>query len=424
MNFEFEKILKDAMEPEETTPAELSQAVLQQVKEAKHMKKVNRTKVIKAAAIAGTIVLASGGVAYASSSIWYPTVAKRFGVSGDIKAQHQLEKDGFADVVEKNTDAALQSSATDKNIEISVEQVVSDQNEAQVYFKATFGEEYTPVEKAATAVYEDKEKKDDWRIQYFVEKSRVTYQGKEVSCSIDAVDVIDEHTVLYCCRVKLDGIVVNAEKNAIEIGISSFGEWNEETMKTDTVIAGDWTVAYEASCGTKVRIYTLNKKVKILDAVVTLEKIEVTPVSYKLYVKNDEGWNKIWSKDGIVEMDEEYNTIKDKEGNIPILEMVTNTEELDRRLDEIEEKKIYGDKIIRSFLLTSAFFLDENGQNLNDGGGCRLEDEKDPAYGIIDGNWYAGSTYEQICNLHKMRFAGQIVDISGCDYQEVVTVEE
>ena len=215
-------------------------------------------------------------------------------------------------------------------------------------------------------------------------------------------------------------ILNSRAENLIEIGataLDSYGYLDDEefTLEAQKIANDLWEIELPEDVNSK-------KVNKVLN--VTLEKIEVTPVSYKLYVKNDEGWNKIWSKDGIVEMDEEYNTIKDKEGNIPILEMVTNTEELDRRLDEIEEKKIYGDKIIRSFLLTSAFFLDENGQNLNDGGGCRLEDEKDPAYGIIDGNWYAGSTYEQICNLHKMRFAGQIVDISGCDYQEVVTVEE
>lgn len=424
MNFEFEKILRDAMQSEEITPPKLSQAVLQQVKEEKNMKKVHRAKVIKAAAVVGMILLVSGGVAHASSSIWYPPVAKRFGVSGDTKMQQQMEKDGFADVVDRNTDIALQSSDTDKDIEISVEQVVSDQNEAQVYFTATFGEEYEPVEKAPIVVKDEKAEQADWRIKYFIDESKVTYQGKETNCSISAVDVIDEHTVLYCCRIRLDGIAANVKKNTIRIGIFSFGEWNEKKKTHDTVVTGEWKVSYEASCGMKVGVYTLNKKVKILDTVVTLVKLEVTPVSSKLYVKNDEGWHKIWYTDGLAEVDDEYEMIEDKDGNIPILEMVKGDEALDRRLQEIEDKKIYGDKVISSFILSGAYFFDENGQQLNENGECQLEDEMDSSYGIVNGKWYAGIGYEQIAKLRKMRFAGQMVDLSECDYQEIVTMEE
>lgn len=418
MKYDFEKLLRDTMQPKDTTPARLSQAVLQQVKEEKNMKKTNKTKFVKAAAIAATVILASGSVVYASSSMWYPQIAKRFGVLEDKNSQQQLEKEGFVDVVQQDTDGALQTSATDKNITIGIEQVVSDQNVAQVYLKATFGAEYEPVEKVAI---DGKEGQEDWRSKYFIENSKVTYQGKEVNSTISAVDVIDQHTILYCCYIELEGAVANAQENPITISIPDFKEWNEEEKKPVTVVEGKWSMAYEANCGTKVGIYTLNKKVKILDTVVTLAKLEVTPVSCKLYVKNDKGWKTIWGKDGIVELDDQDNVVEDENGNSILYEMVENTEKLDQRLEEIAKKKSYGSKRMSSILLTGAFYYDDQGQIETGGGKCQLEDENDKSYGLLEESWHSGTGYKKI---RKIRFAGQMVDLSDCEYQEIVTLEK
>ena len=107
------------------------------------MRKVGiRGKIVKAAIIAVGITMTIGTGVYASSSLWHPFVAERFGISSDMDAQKELVDDGFVSVPEETDKDALVSTVEDKGIKLELLQTVAGHERAQVYIQATFDEEY------------------------------------------------------------------------------------------------------------------------------------------------------------------------------------------------------------------------------------------------------------------------------------------
>lgn len=405
MKYDLEELIKKDMTIEENTPKELSELVRKMMKEGVPVEKEARNKkakVVKAATVILAAVLATGGVAYAATCIWNPKVAEIIGIDGNQKVMREMEQQGFVDgPLSTSMDNGQVYSATDKDITVEVLQTIADGDYTQVYLQASFGEKYTILEDKINKVTGNKLPK------IRIGDSKVTCSdGKEFSAAGNVEEVVDEHTVILHYE-----FAHNFSDCGVELSIYSFVCNSLDKNVSNTVAKGNWTLKWNPSQGTTKGVYRLNRDIDINGYTITLDRLEVTPVSYTLYIKDTKDWRTLFHMEGAVKRLKGEKLNRDKNGNLIFDYLIKDTE-----ASEKENKLSKEGYDFYAFDNMLAWAGDEQIRQGSENVEMCAPEGNDCAE--IKGTWDNAAGYKK---LTKICFGGQYINMDEYKYQKVTS---
>ena len=396
----------------------LNQKVLKKAREDVLMKKTVRTKrsTLKKIAVAGmALILAGGGIAYAAGNYWDLQILKDLGLAQNADTKNFLEENGYLNTVSDTAQPDKQVfKATDKDITVELAQVVADENSMTIYIKATFGENYDNYD-----LYEPWHNDRTGKTQY----SADPFMDIDLTCANDGsnamvnggggavgniMEIPEERSVLY--EYHTQGYFHN---RYLQLHINGF-YFNDsvETMNTDNIYEGNWDLYFTPTINTQKCIYTIGKDITVNGETLTIEKLEVSPLSYSLAVSGDDAWRKLKKIAGVVKEDKQGNTKTDAQGNTIFYDFVDPTDEkLSKRL---AKKRYYVQDI-----LTPAQFYQKNTEIESDGGivGAFPKEGDNPDYNYVYCDFHTPVNPNEY--FTSLRFAGQLVDLTDCQ-KEVI----
>lgn len=245
----------------------------------------NKRKYAKAAVAAGVAILAVGSGAYAASLAWNANVAERFGVKDQKEMMQELSDKGFSKKLgSENTAGSREDGAgitgevlsvTDKDITVTVRQTLADENFGYVYYEVEYGEEYTPVVDGADEL---SDYGIAWPAPQLTTDGTLNYSGR-------VMKVINDHKVGYEFFFGFSDHEQTFHDNVMNMKIQYFYMDKEKADASPERIAeGDWSLSWKLSNGTQKRVYQIDKTVKIDGMDMHFEKLEISPLSCKVYV--------------------------------------------------------------------------------------------------------------------------------------------
>ena len=258
MKYDLEELLKENMNIQETPSQELKERILYQEEEGLSMRDKRKyfRFVPKAAVAAVAVILATGGIAYAGTSLWDHYVAESFGVAKNESLKKDLEEKGF--VQQPQEEKNNQVSVSDQDITVTVQQTLADEHAAYVSFEVKYGDQYQPVDEGVTEDSENGMAVPELSFAMDYEKD-VTYG---LAYGSPRYKVIDDHTV------QCGYFVTTTDDNTFKDGklmmsISAFKMYEEGMFENPRYVAkdGKWDLSWDMSVGTEKRVYHLDQTV-------------------------------------------------------------------------------------------------------------------------------------------------------------------
>ncbi len=413
MKLNFEELAKESFERRESLDPKHSAAVIQNLEETTMRKVGIRGKIVKAAIIAVGITMTIGTGVYASSSLWHPFVAERFGISSDMDAQKELVDDGFVSVPEETDKDALVSTVEDKGIKLELLQTVAGHERAQVYIQATFDEEYKIIDDEVNEIVG--ERLCTVLIDSSSDQTYILGAPEEKLQAIGQVDeIVDDHTLIFKYDIEKD-----LKDSTVCIGIRKFLDCSnlDTNNPATTLVEGNWDLVFQPSVGESTGVYKLNQKVNFTDKngkhVVTLERLEATPTSVRLYIKYNKGWKYVYRHvDTLFQLDKKGERMLDKAGDPIIFGMY---DPWSNDMDPYRDRK----DLEYCYAANMDLYVGDKKVEYCGQGGETLYDENDPErkYGYVNEGCMLGTDYSK---LTKMTFGGREFDLSQCEYEEIL----
>lgn len=194
-----------------------------------------------------------------------------------------------------------------------------------------------------------------------------------------------------------------SEDSKVEMNINCF---NIESQNSITHVEGNWNLGWKLSNGTAKRVYTLNKKLTINDTVITLESLELTPLSYKLII-DPENYDKVFQLEAIAKETKEDEFKTDENGNYTIVGYI-DEEAVDNSLELKEDEGLVPAAEISQLFLEDKLFTGVGG----------------PRSVTINGE--NSGSFSEVLDLDKVtafRFGGQKISLTDCDYKTEISYE-
>lgn len=401
MKYDLEELLKENMNIQETPSQELKERVLYQEEEGISMRDKRKyfKFVPKVAATGLAVVLATGGIAYAGTSLWDHYVAESFGVENNESLKKDLKKKGFAEQPQNEKKKNNLVSVTDKDITVTVQQTLADEHAAYVCFEVKFGDQYQPVGEGVT---EDSE----YGMAVPEDLSFEMDYGKDMGYGLAyggvRSKVIDDHTILCDCFVNT--IENYTFKDGIfKMSISAFMMKEEEWTDHPELIVkdGKWDLAWDLSVGTEKRVYHLDQTLTFGEDRVVLKDLTISPLSSTLTTESPDGVS--LNEIGAVLKDPEGKCYKEKIGDLEIIRYV--------RTDGMEDKVFKKLPKGQSLCLLDTYDLCLDGKDFDGMGG-----------GSSAGENYLSSHFDKVLNLDKVtgvRVGGQYIDLTSATYENL-----
>lgn len=399
MKYDFEELMKENMNIQETPSQELKERILYQEKEelTMHDKRKLIKFVPKAAAAAVTVVLATGGIAYAGVNLWNHYVAKDFGVEENDTLKKDLNEKGFAQQPQEKKNN--QVSVSDQDITVSVQQTLADEHAAYVCFEIKYGDQYHVVGEGAT-------ENSDFGVAM---PERVKFQmdsRKHLNYCGGISKVIDDHTILYDYFLTTSDKKDTLKDGRMKMSISAFTMDKKKADDKPEVIAkdGKWDLAWDLSVGTEKRVYHLDQTLTLGKDRVVLKDLTISPLSSELTMESPNGVS-LSEIGAVMEYtgDEDYDL--DENGNLKVIRYIrTGGEE---HVDEIMKKLPEGQVLCS--LDTYALCLDA--KDFDGMGGMGL---------IGENNIFA--QFDKVLDVEKVtgvRVAGKYIDLKPVSYENV-----
>lgn len=412
MKYNFNDLLETTMNPDVKPSTELNQSILQKNREEKLMNKSNTNKKVtnitsrmsKIVAATCIGILTTGGAALAATHLWNSDVARIFGVEEDDSAMQQLNEQGFSAIpvgeTENNT-----LSVTDKDITVTVLQTVADEHNAYIYFQAEFAEQYTPVLDNVTAL-------SDTGLAFAV-LDITADSGLELNYCGGVEEIKDDHTIIYSYQIApCEGTFSDT---TINLSVNEFTMDQVKMDETPTVLAkGNWNLSWNLSNGHTKRIYDINKEISLGEYDFTVKSLEISPLSYKVYVENSDNFP-LFELEAVLPAPNENTFAVDKNGNWIVHRYVkANMETEDAIIATLPENET-----LIPLGNVSAFYLGEKTFDGTNGmSGCGLEDNEKYSTDL--------GTFSQILDLDELtgfQIAGHKIDLTDCTYETVNSFE-
>lgn len=406
MKYDFEDLMKENMKRKDKPSDELNRRVLDKhnSREVYNMRRKQKTKrggwqhFPKVAAIAAALLLATGGVTYAATSLWNwnRDVAEEFGVKGDKEAMESLSKEGFAQQPADATAGNDIVSVTDKDIEVKVLQTLADEHSAYIYFEVHYGEKYHVVKKGATAT------SDTGVTAPMVHFT--THQGDALDYCGGISKIKDDHTITYEYFLQTSGMKECLTGKKINMSIQKFTMDQEKADPRPKVIArgGNWDLSWDLASGTTKRVYHLNRDLKLGKYRIALKDLEITPLSCHLTFRCPDGVC-LYEIMAVVEDRGDVPQKTDKKGNIEIIRYV-KTGGMEGE-DEVMAGLPDGQTLY--CLDTAALFV--NGKEFHGDGGMGLSGKND-----------IYNQFDKVLDLNRVngcQIAGKYIDLEDCTYE-------
>ncbi|MDE6850894.1 MAG: DUF4179 domain-containing protein [Lachnospiraceae bacterium] len=398
MKYDFEELMQENMNIQETPSEELKERILYYDKGDKTMRDKRKywRYVPRMAAAALAAVVVTSGMAYAGSNLWNHFVAEDFGVAEDSALMKDLNDKGYAQqpqVTEVNHD---QISVTDKDITVTLQQTLADEHSAYVCFEVKYGDQYHVVDGGVTEISDTGLARPEW----------VTFQmdsGISLNYSGSVYKIKDDHTILYHYFLTTSRMEDTLQGGKIHMSMSSFAVDNKKCDDAPTVIAedGNWDLAWDLSVGTEKRVYHLDKTLNLGKYRIVLKDLEVSPLSANLTMQcpDDASLSEICA---VVRDRGDVEDELDENGDVKIIRYVhTGGEEY---VDSIMEKLPKGQTL--RFLDSFSFCL---GDKEFEGMGGMGIGEKNSLY----------EQFNQVLDFEKMtgiRVAGKYIDLQSVPY--------
>lgn len=400
MKYDLEELLKENMNIQETPSQELKERILYQEEEGMSMR--DKRKYIKfvpkAAVVAVAVVLATGGIAYAGTSLWNHYVAEDFGVAKNESLKKDMEEKGF--VQQPQEEKNNQVSVSDQDITVTVQQTLADERSAYVSFEVKYGDQYQPVDEGVT---EDSEygmavPEVDFAMDYGKDTEYgLAYGGPKYK-------VIDDHTIQCGYFVSItDDFTFKDGK--IKMSISAFKMNEKDMFDNPKYVAkdGKWDLVWNLSVGTEKRVYHLDHTLTLGEDKVVLKDLTITPLSTELTMENPDGVS--LSEIGAVLKDPKGKGYRDKIGDLEVIRYV-RTGGMEHE-DEVIKKLPKG----QSLCPLDTYDLCLDGKDFDGMGGSS---------GV--GEDYLNAQFDKVLDLDKVtgvRVAEEYIDLKDVSYETV-----
>lgn len=408
MKYDLEELLQENMGIEETPSQELKERILYEEKEGLAMRDKNKffRYVPKAAAVAFAVVLATGGIAYAGSSLWNHYVAEDFGVENNTSLQKELNEKGFAQQPQKATEAQ-KTSVTDKDITVTIQQTLADENSAYVCYKIEYGEQYNVVEPGT-----------EKHLDYGVAMPWTEFEmdsGIELNYSGGIKKVIDDHTILYEYFITTSRMEDTLGEGMMKMCLSSFTKDRKKADASPEVVVkdGKWNLSWDLSVGTEKRVYRLEQPLTLGKYKIVLKNLTISPLSAKLTMENPDGVSLSDIKAVIKDTGEDDVDLREQ----TVFRYVRTGNTKEEHIEELNTEVTREDKVIKELkkgeMLANldAFYLCLKGKDFKDIGGM--------------GNVSSDCIYEQfdkILDVGKVtgiRVAGKYIDLKSLPFEAI-----
>lgn len=403
MKYDLEELIKENMNIQETPSQELKERVLCQEKEELTMQDKRKLFkfVPKVAAVAVAVVVATGGIAYAGTSLWNRYVAEDFGVAENDTLKKDLNEKGFAQQPQVSETKNNQVSVTDQDITVSVQQTLADEHAAYVCFEVKYGDQYHVVDKGATEISDTGVAGPEW----------VTFQmdsGMDLNYCGSISKIIDDHTILYDYFLTTSDEKDSFKDGRIKMNISAFTMDQKKLDENPEIIAkdGKWDLAWDLSVGTEKRVYHLDQTLTLGKDRVVLKDLTISPLSGELTMENLDGVS-ISEIGAVIKYTGDEDLDLDENGNLKIIRYI-RTGGMEHE-DKIREKLPEGQELCS--LDTYALCLDDKD----------FEGMGDISFGSGDGD-YLFAQFNKVLDVEKVtgaRVAGQYIDLTSVSYETV-----
>lgn len=409
MKYDFDDLLKTTMNLDVKPSTELNRQILQENKEDNIMNRTNtkrNTKKIssyigKIAAATCIGILAMGGGALAAVHLWNQDIAQKWGLEQDNSTMQELNEQGYSAIPTSSTTDNNTLSVTDHDITIKVLQTVADEQCAYIYFEAKFGDQYQPVQNNATET-------SDTGLA-FADVGFTSPSGMEFNYCGGIEKIKDEHTIIYSYQLMpCNG---SFSDTTLNMNIANFTVDNVKADDNPTVLAeGNWNFSWNLSNGSTKRIYDINKVLTLGEYNFNVKSLEISPLSYKVYVENCNNVS-LFEMRAVVPENGEQEVALDENGNFVVLQYIKATEETE---DAISNSLPSNETLI-PLDTVNCFYL--GSQKFDELGGMGISGlEENTTY-------YANSgTFSKILNLDELtgfQIAGQKIDLTDCTYETV-----
>lgn len=402
MKYDFEELMKENMNIQETPSKELKERILYYDREEKVMrdKKKFYRHIPKAAAAVAAAVLLGGGIAYASSGLWNHFVAKDFGVENDQETMKDMNEKGFAQQPQaKEGEKGSKLSVTDQDITVTVQQTLADEHSAYICYEVKYGEQYKPVKKGTTEISDTGLAYPEWTYLTMDSGQTLNYSG-------GVSKIVDDHTILYDAFLTTSDREETLKDGVINMSISSFAMDRKKCDDHPKILAkdGKWDLSWNLSVGTEKRVYHLDRTLTLGKDHIVLKDLEITPLSCDLTMEYPDGVTlgeigAIVEDTGEVKMEDRL----DENGDLKVIRYIrTGGEEY---VDGIMEKlpkgqTLYGTDVMY-LRLGDKDFDGDGGMGMTGGSGLFEQFDK-----ILD--------LEQLSGI---RVAGKYVDLTAEPYE-------
>lgn len=414
MKYDFEELMKENMNIQESPSEDLNERILHYDREESVMSKKRnyRKHIPKIAAAALTVVLLSGGIAYASSGLWNHFVAKDFGVEEDHEIMKDMNEKGFAQQPQAMDTKGDLLSVTDKDITVTLKQTLADEAGVYVCFEVKYGEQYRTMEDwarkdAAKGIIPDYDiLEPEWTDFQLDSGMKMNYSG-------GISKIVDEHTILYEFFLTTVDAKDSFKDSVMTMSISSFMMMHEKCDAHPEIIVkdGKWDLSWDLSVGTEKRVYHLDRTLTLGEDHVTLKDLEVTPLSCNLTLEYPDGvaLNEIgavvdYDRDRLQTLADLENLL-DEHGDMKVLRYLrTGGEEgEDRIMEELPKEQ--------TFLTLDSLYFRLEDKDFDGIGGMGMNGEK---------NLFR--QFDKILDLEEVRgvrIAGKYIDLTDLAYETV-----
>lgn len=407
MKYDFDNLLKTTMNPDVKPSTELNQSILQKSRKDNIINRLKNERIaakissrigqIAAAAFVG--ILATGGGALAAMHLWNQDIAQKFGVEMDDSTMQKLNEQGFSAIPTSATTEGNALSVTDQDITVRILQTVADEQCAFIYFEAKFGDQYQPVQNNATEI-------SDTGIA-FADVNLTSPSGIKFNSYGGIEKIKDDHTIIYCLQIcPCDKTFADT---TLDMTISRFTLDNEKMDENPTVLAeGNWNFSWNLSNGCVKRVYDINKVITLGYYNFTVKSLEISPLSYKVYVENNSNISLSKMRAVVPETGDDDFSV-DEDGNVIILRYVVSMQTEDAIINSLP-----ADETLMFLDTVSCFYLGD--QKFDELGGGMSGSEEDEDYHTDMG------TFTKILNLDELtgfQLAGQKIDLTDCTYETV-----
>lgn len=401
MKYNLEELLKENMNIQETPSQELRDRILYQEEEEPIMReKKNHFKFVPKAAAAGlAVLLATGGIAYAATSLWDHYVAEDFGVAKNESLKKDLNEKGFAEQPQNEKTKNNQVSVSNQDITVSVQQTLADEHAAYVCFEVKYGDQYHVLDRGVTETADVGIATPEW-VEFQMDS------GKDLNYSGGVSKIKDDHTILYDYFLTTSREEDTFKNERIKMSISAFTMDQKKSDGDPEIIAkdGKWDLAWDLSVGTEKRVYHLDQTLTLGKDRVILKDLTISPLSAELTMQNPDGVS--LSEIGAVVKDtNEENFALDENGNLKVIRYVrTGGEE---HVEEVMEKLQKGQTLC----------------SLDTYGLCLGDQDFEGMGGISFGDGdYLFAQFDKVLEMEKVtgvRVAGKYIDLKSASYDTI-----